>query len=134
MQTSGGRNKMSGIIDFNRKDGPNYERNEQYIPSHTQESIENYLIRGYNPGGFVTAILTGDLFRAVAVADVANRHAIWHITKWITLYAPPGSWGSADTVRAWEEDRDQRRSTWSIAKQKNFVWTTLSKGGPAAND
>jgi hypothetical protein len=34
--------------------------NNRSIPEHTRESLMNYFVYGYQPGGFVTAVLAGN--------------------------------------------------------------------------
>lgn len=97
----------------------------QEIPKHTQDALEDYLIRGYPPGGFLTAILTNDLYRAVASADHANKTNITAITDWVLNYAPERSWGSPDMVQMWLDDEDNRRTKFSEATQKAYTWAAL---------
>lgn len=89
------------------------------IPRHTQETLEGYLIRGWEPGGFVTSMLAMDMERALATADTANRQMMWAIGKWIVENAPEDSWGNYDLVKAWCKDVDGRRSKWA-------TWNTLA--------
>ncbi len=42
------------------------------IPEHTRETLVNYLTKGWEPGGFVTAMLAMDMERAVYAADFVN--------------------------------------------------------------
>lgn len=88
------------------------------IPDHTRETLENYILRGWEPGGFVTAMLAMDMQRAIATADTANRQMMWTIGRWIMDNAPDGSWGSYPDVRAWTNDFQQCRSKW-------VAWHTL---------
>ena len=89
-----------------------------YIPSHTAKTLENYLINGWRPGGFVESMLAMDMERALVVADEANQHAFCFIGRWILENAPEGSWGNYDNVRAWCENQDNRRTRWA-------TWNTL---------
>lgn len=95
------------------------------IPQHTADTLENYLLKGWEPGGFVTACLAGDLFRAVAAADVENRKHLWAIVTWIGNFAPSSSWGSYEAVVDWVRDENERRSKWAISKEKEFTWRAL---------
>jgi hypothetical protein len=95
------------------------------IPVHTQETITSYLIRGWKPGGFVTAMLAGDLFRAVSSADIANRQVMWAIGKFIATRLPAGSWGDYDSVHNWSTDKNNIRSEYVTDLEKNYIWQTL---------
>lgn len=83
------------------------------IPPHTLATIKNYLIHGYEPGGFVTSMLAMDMEVALARADTANRQRMWYIGKYITEHLPEGSWGSYNAVIEWCENKDDRRSKWA---------------------
>jgi len=100
------------------------------IPVHTQEAITGYLIRGWKPGGFLTAILAGDLFRAVSSADTANRQMMWAISRFIMTSLPAGSWGDYDSVHNWSTDKNGIRSEYVTDLEKKYIWQTL-KGQPA---
>jgi len=55
------------ILNYNAD--PEFHLNGGAIPEHMHDALENYLFRGWNPGGFLTAVLAGDLFNAVWKAD-----------------------------------------------------------------
>ena len=79
------------------------------------ETLENYLMRGYQPGGFATAVLAGDLFSAVCKADHWNKPAIAEIVTSVLNNCPSSAIGSYEAVEAWCADLDERRSryvTW----------------------
>ena len=97
------------------------------IPEHTQETLEGYLLHGWEPGGFVTAMLACDLERALYTADVGNRQRFWSIAMWIRNYAPQGSWGSYEAVDAWCKNHNGCREKYCNEIEKLFVVKTLSK-------
>ena len=82
------------------------------------QTLEHYLMRGYQPGGFTTAVLAGDLFAAVARADHWNKQAIAEIVTAVLNACPAHAVGSYEAVRAWCEDLDGRRS-------KYVTWKSL---------
>ena len=96
------------------------------IPDHTQEALEHYLLRGYEPGGFLTSMLAGDLYRAISVADTVNRQMMWAIGRWIINNAPRGSWGSYDSVSAWCDDADGRRTAYATEVERTHIVRVLS--------
>lgn len=118
---------MSRLIDFESKGDMAVSFTGQAVPEHTQESLENYLILGYMPGGFLTACLVGDLYLAVQSADTANRQMIWCIVRWIMNNAPEGSWGSAQAMRDWTSDKNGRRTQYREQCEKSRTWLTLVK-------
>jgi hypothetical protein len=97
------------------------------VPVHTQETIKNYLLYGFEPGGFVTSMLALDMERALTTADTGNRQMMWVIGQWIIQNAPTGSWGDYDTVRDWCVDTDGRRSRFVEQYKKQQMWESLQQ-------
>ena len=96
------------------------------IPEHTLEALDDYFLRGYEPGGFLTSILTNNLYGAVGSADLANRHAIYEITKWLTTQRLPSySFGTSENVRNWLNDTDGIRTKFVEKIEKEYIWNTL---------
>ena len=115
------------LVDFDLRNDMAVAYTGQAVPEHTQEALENYLIRGYQPGGFLTACLSGDLFRAMQSADHTNRNAIYAIVRWIMTSAPEGSWGSYPAVEDWCADKHGRRTQYREQCEKRLAWLTLVK-------
>ncbi len=88
-------------------------------------TIERYLIYGYEPGSFATAILARDFERALYSADTHNRKVFYWIARWVAERMPPGSWGSYEQVNAWCRDTDGRRTAFVEKYEKEQVWLTL---------
>ena len=83
------------------------------------QTLEHYLMRGFAPGGFITAVLANDLFGAVARANIESWYmpAIAEIVQAVTHTCPAHAYGSYEAVQAWLNDEDSRRSkyaTWKI--------------------
>lgn len=97
------------------------------VPPHTAEAIENYLIRGFQPGGFVTSVLANDLLGAATSCDHINKQCIIDIVKWVAAFAPVGSWGNYDNVGNWLEDKDGLRTKYAAEIEKRFIWEKLQK-------
>ena len=95
------------------------------VPVHTQEAITGYLLRGWSPGGFVTSMLAGDMFRAVQSADTGNRRMMWAISRFIMTNLPNGSWGSYERVENWCNDKNGIRTEYVTDIEKNYIWQTL---------
>ena len=81
------------------------------IPPHTVDALAGYFLYGYQPGGFLTAMLMKELTNAVFVADTANKVAFVDIYKWISWQAPRESWGSSENMQKWMNLTDNQRRT-----------------------
>lgn len=97
----------------------------QEVPIHTQEALENYLIHGYAPGGFLTSVLSNDLYGSVVRADHINKQNLIAITDWIINHAPSSAWGSPNIVKLWLDDADSRRTAYAESIMKAYTWKTL---------
>lgn len=71
------------------------------LPEHMQGAMERYIERGLMPGSFLTAVLEGDLFEAVARGDYENRQVLHHYVIFLYNYAPLGCYGSREKVKQW---------------------------------
>lgn len=75
----------------------NFE-NYTAIPSHTQSALQRYVECGIMPGGFLQAVLSNDLMRAVNSADNYNRAAIPDIAKFVYNELPMAAHGSEEKI------------------------------------
>ena len=94
-----------------------YYHNWNLRNSSLAQTLEHYLMRGYQPGGFTTAVLAGDLFGAVGQADHWNKPAIGEIAAAVVNTCPSAAMGSYAVVEDWCANKDQRRSkyvTWKL--------------------
>jgi len=96
------------------------------VPEHAQESLANYFLNGWEPGGFLSAMLAMDMQRALSSADTANRQVMWAIGRWITVNAPGGSWGNYEAIEMWCNDVAGRRSRFSEETHKKYMWQVLT--------
>lgn len=69
------------------------------IPNHTLAALDRYIKHRIQPGSFLTAVLSNDLFGAVARADRENKLALSEICQLIYNEVPGNAWGSSDAVR-----------------------------------
>jgi hypothetical protein len=91
----------------------NWDLRNKYLA----QTLEHYVMRGFEPGGFVTSMLANDLFGAVAKADHWNKPAIAQIAQEIEKNVPTTAYGSYEAFQAWVNDEDERRSryvTWKM--------------------
>lgn len=103
-----------------------FERHQ--IPEHTRESLVNYLMKGWEPGGFVTSMLAMDMERAVYAADFVNGPNIQKIARWIIEYCPNDSWGNYEMVTYWLNDTNGCRTQFVTRVEKEEVWNILKDG------
>jgi len=96
---------MAKIININSKANkviPFDEwRGYEGVPEHTRGALLRYRDKGYEPGGFLTSVLTNDLFGAIARADAENIRALKDICGWVYNRMPAASWGSLDRMDDW---------------------------------
>ena len=115
---------MTKMLDFDIQELGHFGME---VPIHTQETLENYLINGWAPGGFVIAMLAMDMKRAISIADTANRQVMWAMAHWIIHNAPKGSWGDYDQIDFWCSDVAGRRSKFAEETHKKYTWSILKR-------
>lgn len=71
------------------------------LPEHMQEVARDYVEKGYEPGGFLFAVLSNDLVDAFGRADAINRAAMGAWAVWLLNEAPSTCWGSAERIHRW---------------------------------
>ena len=98
------------------------------IPEHTRETIVNYLIKGWAPGGFVTSMLAMDMERALYNADPVNGSKMQSIGRWIIERCPQQAWGSYEAVEMWAADVGGRRTMFTEQVEKQKMWDILQGG------
>ena len=111
------------MIDWRTKDLRNMGME---LSLETQKSIENYLLHGWAPGGYVESMFAHDYERAFACADTANRQTIWALWRWITESAPPLCHGSYGAVEMWRYDFGGRRTDYVKKVEQTAIWQKLS--------
>jgi hypothetical protein len=92
-----------------------------------QLTFENYLIHGFEPGSFTTAVLANDLYEACGRADFQNRTSLGDIGRWVYQNCPPQSRGSYEAVRDWCADRDGCRTAYAEPFLKARMWSKLKQ-------
>lgn len=67
------------------------------------DPIYNYMIHGYEPGSFFTAVLANDFFRAMETSHPANNiQQLKNLTGWISSTMGHGVfWGTTEVVQKW---------------------------------
>ena len=75
------------------------------IPEHLMRRIKMYVDHGQNLGGFLYAIFTNDLFKAVGKADDINMPLIQIYVAYIVNEVPYNCHGSKEIVDLWIEKK-----------------------------
>jgi len=82
-----------------------------------------YLINGFEPGSFFTAVLANNFMDAVRSSHPSNTiPALKKLTGWITAHMPNQAWGSYDEVKDWLALADHERR--AILEQHHLIYTT----------
>ena len=101
------------------------------VPRDFADTMANYLIYGYEPGGFFTSVLANDFHSAISRSHPGNTiEALKHLGGWILDCAPRECQGSYDVVARWLKMQPQARRTvleeqGLIYTEEKEVWMTL---------
>jgi hypothetical protein len=81
------------------------------VPREYFDGLFNYLVHGFEPGSFWTAVLANDFMRAIQHSHPSNTiEALKHTVGWIRDSFPEESYGDYNLVAAWIAlDGHQRR-------------------------
>lgn len=91
-----------------KQSAKNWEVEKEYF-----DPIYNYLVHGYSPGGFFTAVLAGDWFGAIQRSHPGNNiQSLKNVSGWITECVPAIAYNSYKNVEAWCEMTDDQRRPW----------------------
>lgn len=105
------------------------------VPRDFAEPMYNYLVYGFSPGSFFTAVLANDFMSAVARSHPGNTMpALKNLTGWIRDHMPRQAWGTYEAVEewtklSWEERRPILEAKNLIYSEKDETWLTI-KGDP----
>jgi len=72
------------------------------LPERYRESMQRFIEHGTNPGHFLWAVLSNDLFDAVASADKQSQEDLISIVRWLFSNAPSASFGTKQKVALWQ--------------------------------
>lgn len=83
------------------------------IKESTIQTLLNYVLHRFQPGGFVTAVLVNDLMESIGRADKENRETLPAICTYIYNELPANCWGSYEIVTQWLncEEQEKRNAT-----------------------
>lgn len=107
-----------------------------HVAKDFSDPIYNYLVYGYEPGGFFTAVLANDWMGAIQRSHPSNTiEALKSISGWINECMPKQCWGNYDKVGKWVHATEEYRRTileksGLIFNSKDETWMAL-QGKPA---
>jgi hypothetical protein len=92
------------------------------VPQEYFDPISNYLVHGFEPGSFYTALLANDFFGAMRSSHPGNSvPELKHLTSWIESSIPFEAFGSYQKVTDWLRlTADQRRA---LLVKRGLVYT-----------
>jgi hypothetical protein len=81
------------------------------VPREYFDPLYNYLVHGFEPGSFWTAVLANDFYRAVGSSHPSNDiNVLKNVVGWIRDQFPAESYGNYSVVKQWlEMDAHSRR-------------------------
>ena len=81
------------------------------VPKEYFDPLFNYLVYGFEPGSFWTAVLANDFARAVQHSHPSNDiPALKNVVGWMSNSFPWESYGDYDKIRSWIDlDAQERR-------------------------
>lgn len=77
------------------------EGGQHLIPPYMWGGVKRYMVDRIPPGDFLTALFSNDLMDAFGRADDENSANMRRYCQFLYNYAPRGSYGSREAVRAW---------------------------------
>lgn len=86
------------------------EGGRHLIPPYMWGGVQRYMVDRVPAGHFLTALFSNDLIEAFARADDENGANMRRYAQFLYNYAPHGSYGSPDNVRAWLNPTEQREA------------------------
>ena len=63
-----------------------------------KQSLNDYITNGWQPGSFLVAVLSNDLFDAISRADDDSRRNLSKIVDWIYNNMPSSLYGTREKV------------------------------------
>lgn len=81
------------------------------VPREYFDPLFNYLVHGFEPGSFWTAVLCNDFMGAIQRSHPGNTiEALKRTVGWIQDAFPPGSYGDYSRIKQWMDlEPHQRR-------------------------
>lgn len=92
------------------------------VPREYFDPLFNYLVYGFAPGSFWSAVLANDFMRAIQHSHPGNSFPhLKHVVGWIRDSFPRSAHGDYDTVILWQDlEPTQRRQ---ILEKHNLIYS-----------
>ena len=92
------------------------------VPREYFDPLFNYLVHGFAPGSFWSAVLANDFMRAMQHSHPSNSIPhLKHVMGWIQDSWPQSAYGDPDTVILWQDlEPIQRRQ---ILEQADLIYS-----------
>lgn len=103
------------------------------VDAEMAEPIFNYLVYGFSPGSFYTAVLANDFTLAIGCSHPANTiPELKNLVKWMINCMPSQAWGSNYNVKEWlnmspELRREILEKNDLIFTEKEETWEILNE-------
>ena len=79
----------------------NFPFNYEAIPEYMRPGLLRYVNSGVPPGGFLFAVIEGDLHAACGKADDQNMSLLPVYSAWLYNRAPAGCFGFKNAIDGW---------------------------------
>lgn len=92
------------------------------LPRDYIDPLYNYLVYGWNPGGFFSRFLANDCWAALASSHTGNQiDDLKRLAGWIQADIPEEASGSMENVNTWIKMSDKERR--KILERRGLVYT-----------
>jgi len=93
------------------------------VPKEYADPLYNYLVHGFQPGSFWTAVLTNDFMAAIRSSHPANTvGALKRAVTWLNDTLEHGvAWGTQEAVQHWLQMTPEDRR--SVLETNHLVYT-----------
>lgn len=78
------------------------------IPQAIKTAIDNWVLNGEAPGGFVNAILKNDLLGAIKSGDPESINSLKDIVDYLISGVPADCWGDKNKIVQWAASGGQK--------------------------
>jgi len=96
-----GENHRAFILSKTKEKAMTTKIDYTNCPEHVRDSLELYVEEGFDPGGFLSAVLENKLMESVARADNQSLHLLSELVRFINWELPGGCYGSESKVKSW---------------------------------
>ena len=96
------------------------------VPQEYRGHVYGYLVQGWPPGSFYTAMFANDFAGAIAHSHPSNRvDELKNLSGWIQSHMPEQARGSYDAVEKWPGMSDDDRRT--ALEQAKLIYDTKTE-------